>query len=126
MPSVPAPDMVTLSHGPINIGSIVNLTCTVELNPVIDVPVTVTTEWTGPDGFMTTNTAQPVVGSATTYTSTAMVSSFERDQSGDYVCGASIDLVVSTFLVRSTQTTETVRVTLGKCNHRMYFANIYY
>ena len=30
------------------IGSNVTLTCTVELSPVVDVPVTVNTVWTGP------------------------------------------------------------------------------
>ena len=61
-----------------------------ELSPAVDVPVTVTTMWTGPAGFMTTNTAQPVIGSTTTYTSTAMVSSFRREQSGDYICKATV------------------------------------
>ena len=72
--------------------STVTLTCTVELSrlPLVDVPVTVTTEWTGPDGFMVTNTAQPVVGNGTNYISTTNISSmtFRRDQSGNYTCTA--------------------------------------
>ena len=46
--------------------------------------MTVNTEWTGPDRFMTTNTAQHVMGN--TYSSSVMISSFGRDQSGDYDC----------------------------------------
>ena len=88
--TVPAPTSVTVTNGSVNVGSTVTLTCTVELSPAVDVPVTVNTVWTGPDGFMTTNTAQPVMGSTTTYTSTAMVSSFGRDQSGDYTCTATV------------------------------------
>ena len=126
MLSVPAPDTVTVSHSPISIGSTVTLTCTMVLSPLVDVAVTVNTVWTGPDGFMTTNTAQPVMGSTTTYTSTAMVSSFGREKSGVYVCGANIDSAISPFLVRSIQMNGTVRVTLGKLrNLIMHFANIY-
>ena len=127
MLSVPAPDTVTVSHSPISIGSTVTLTCTMVLSPLVDVAVTVNTVWTGPDGFMTTNTAQPVMGSTTTtYASTAMVSSFGREQSGVYVCGASIDSVISPFIVRSIQMNGMVRVTLGKPrNLIMHFANIY-
>ena len=96
---VPDPRSVMISSTSHNIsslvrpiGSNVTLTCavTVELSPAVDVPVTVTTMWTGPDGFMTTNTAQPVMGSTTTYTTTAMVSSFGRDQSGIYNCTATV------------------------------------
>ena len=117
MLSVPAADTVTVSHSPISIGSTVTLTCTMVLSPLVDVAVTVNTVWTGPDGFMTTNTAQPVMGSTTTYTSTAMVSSFGREQSGLYVCGANIDSTISPFLVRSIQMNGMVRVTLGKCRN---------
>ena len=66
-------------------GSNVTLTCTVELSPAVDVPVTVNTVWTGPAGFMV---AQPAIGSTTTYISTAMVRSFGRNQSGNYTCAA--------------------------------------
>ena len=70
---VPNP-MVVVSSDPVSpiwpVGSDVNLTCTVELSPAVDVPVTVNTVWTGPDGFMTTNTAQPVT---TTYTSICLL-----------------------------------------------------
>ena len=89
---VTSPVSVTVTSNPVSpirpIGSAVILTCTVELSPLVDVPVTVNTVWTGPDGFMTTNTAQPVMGSATTYTSTAVVNAFGRGQSGNYTCSA--------------------------------------
>ena len=82
------------------IGSNVTLTCTVELSPAVDVPVTVNTVWTGPAGCMSNNTAQPVMGSTTTYTSTAIVSSFGRDQSGSYTCTATVSSV-SPFITNS-------------------------
>ena len=114
--------MVTTSQAnPIQvrpIGSAVTLTCTVESSPAVDVPVTVTTMWTGPAGFMTTNTAQPVMGSTTNYTSTAMVSSFGRDQSGEYSCRAIVrSTSLNTFLTDSAGLTGTARVTVGETSY---------
>ena len=68
------------------------LTCNVTLilSPAVDVPVTVRIKWTGPYGPIISNTAQPVhvMRSTTTYTSTATISSRERDESGVYTCTA--------------------------------------
>ena len=85
------------------IGSNVTLTCAVELSPAVDVPVTVNTVWTGPAGFMSNATAQPVTRSAiknSTYTSTATVMSFSRNKSGDYICRATV-IPQSTFVTYS-------------------------
>ena len=89
---VPTPVAAVTSNptGIIIVGTTVTLTCTVELSPSVDVPVTVNTVWTGPAGFMTTNTAQPVMGNTTTYISTAIVNSLGRNQSGDYTCTATV------------------------------------
>ena len=102
---------MTVTHGSINVGSAVTLTCTVTLSLAVN-DVTVNTVWTGPDGFMITNTAQPVMGSTTTYTSSAMVSSFGRDQSGVYTCTATVSST-SSFLTNSSQMSGTARVTVG-------------
>ena len=69
-----------------------------ELSPSVDVPVTVTTVWTGPDGFMTTNTAQPVMGSTTTYISREIVNLL-----GDYTCTATLSSNISSFLINETR-----------------------
>ena len=86
-----------------------------ELSPSVDIPVTVNTVWTGPAGFMTTNTAQPVMGSTTTYISTAIVNSLGRDQSGDYTCTATVSSMSSN-TANSTvlSSSNTSRVTVGK------------
>lgn len=94
----------------INVGATVTLTCAVELNPLVDVPVTVNTEWTGPPGFTTTYT---LVGSTTNYTSTAVVRSFGREQSGNYTCCAGINSIPP-FLNGSTPASVTARVSVGK------------
>ena len=84
------------------------------MSPAMDVPVTVNTVWTGPDRFMVTNTAQPVMGSTTTYTSTAMVTSFGRDQSGVYTCTANVSSTSSLLTIGSGSQSVSVRVTVGK------------
>ena len=53
-----------------------------ELSPAVDVPVTVNTVLTTDEGFMRASTAQPVMGSSTNYTSTFVISSFGRNDSG--------------------------------------------
>ena len=114
---MPTPIFVDITSNPVSpirpIGSAVTLTCTVELSPAVDVPVTVNTEWTGSDGFMTTNTAQPVIGSTTTYTSTAMVNAFGRGQFGDYICSVN---VISAHMNISTSDSksDTLRITVGR------------
>ena len=92
------------------VGSTITLTCTVELSPVVDVPVTVNTVWTGPDEFRATNTAlRPVMGSTT---STATVSSFGKEQSGAYLCDATAQSS-SSFITDSNQLAGATTITTG-------------
>ena len=98
---------------PIIVGSSTNLTCIVELTPLVDVPVTVTTLWTGPAGFRIANTAQPIVGSSINYTSTAMISSSGREHSGDYTCKATVRVVAS-FINSVHMEYSSSRVIVGK------------
>jgi hypothetical protein len=91
----------------------------------MDVPVTVYTVWSGPDGFRATNTAQPVIGSTTTYTSTVAVSSFGREQSGAYVCNATARSLSSLISDSDLQTGATT-ITTGTqycCNYVDYGIN---
>ena len=112
---VPAPTSVSMTSdlpNPIRtVGSTVTLTCTVVLAEYVD-GLTVSTEWTGPNGFSENGMAQRM-GSTTTYTSTAMVSSFGRDQSGNYTCTATVSSTAS-FLNTSDSISETTRVTVGE------------
>ena len=95
-------------------GSNVTLTCAVELSPAVDVPVTVTTVWTTDDGFTTTTTAQPVMGSSTNYATTAMISSFGRSNSGLYACGTTISSPSNVYLSDSSIAPHSIRVTTGE------------
>ena len=85
-----------------------------ELSPVEGISLMLNTMWTGPAGFMTTNTAQSVMGSTTTYTSTAMVSSFGRDQSGVYNCIAVISAMPSNSFFADGVLSGTARVSIGE------------
>ena len=105
---------MTVTYSPVNVGSTVTLTCTVELSPAVDVSVTVNTVWTGPAGFSTTNTAQAMAGNTTTYTSTAMVSSFGRAQSGYYNCTATVSCSFL-FISGTSSRSGTAKVTISEC-----------
>ena len=93
------------------VGSVVTLTCTVELSPAVDVPVTVNTVWTGPSGFMTSDTTQSI-RNATNYTTTAMISSFGRDQSGVYTCTVTVSSMSP--LLTSSSGSAMAKATVGE------------
>ena len=93
------------------VGSTVTLTCTVVLAEYID-SLIVNTQWTGPNGFSENGMVQRM-GSNTTYTSTAMVSSFGRNQSGNYTCTTTVSSE-SLFLITSNSQSRTLHVTVGK------------
>ena len=110
--SVPSPISVTVTSVPLSpirpVGSAVTVTCVVELSSMVDIPVTVVTEWTGPAGF---NIAQPVsVG----YTSTALISPFGRNNSGIYTCRATVSSTSPNQFVRDSVKSSSARVTVGK------------
>ena len=93
------------------VGSDVTLTCTVDLDPAVDVPVTVNTEWTGPDEVKLYSSA-PVMKNLTKYISTVNISSFGRNQSGNYTCTANVTSPVS-FPKNSGSQSATTAVTVG-------------
>ena len=80
---------------------------------MVNIPVTVVTEWTGPSGFMITNTAQSIMSSIINYTSTVAVDSFGRDESGLYTCEATAT-TTSSFLRDSASCNGTSRITVGE------------
>ena len=114
----PVPTSVSVTSDQPNpirpIGSTVTLTCTVVLAEYVE-GLTVNTEWTGPNGFSQNGMAQRM-GSTTTYTSTAMVSSFGRDQSGDYTCTATVNST-SSFITNVASLSGTSQFFVGKELH---------
>ena len=120
--AVPAPISVMCKSATTNpvrpIRSAVNLTCIVhmELGPAVDVPVILTTKWTGPDGFTAANISQPILGGSITHTSRAVISSLERDQSGVYKCAAVLNDSSSThsYFINSIATSGSIQITTGE------------
>ena len=116
------------------IGSGVNLTCVVhvKLRPAVDVPVIVSTVWTGPSGFTANNISQPISGvSSSTYniTSRAVISSFEGSLSGVYTCTARLNATSSSrpYLIDSDTTSAgSVQVTTGEIVTSMTIIKYYY
>ena len=109
---------MTVTSAPLSplrpVGSDVIVTCAVELSPMVNIPVAVVTEWTGPAGFTTTNTAQPVVGNSMLYTSTVTVCSFGRNQSGIYTCRATVGSASLNPFISDIVTSLSTRLTIGK------------
>ena len=117
--SVPRPTAVRISSDQINplmvrpIGSPVTMTCMADLDPAIDVPVTANIQFSDPAGS-TLPTTTPVMSQGSTYSSTARVPSFGREQSGVYTCTAAAVSSANPFLSNSSSHSETLRVTTGE------------
>ena len=62
-----------------------------ELNPAVDVAVTVNTVWTGPDGAVITSATRPERKSFTLYSSVNTLNSVDSADSGNYTCTVSIE-----------------------------------
>ena len=95
------------------IGSTVTLTCTVQLstNSDIDIPLSVALQILRDNSPLT---SFPSSTSGSTYTSSAVVSSFGRDESDNYTCRANVTpMTPNEYLIQST-TSTTVQVTVGK------------
>ena len=109
--SVPAPTAVTVAPpvGMIIAGSSPSLTCTVELDLAVDVPVNVSTEWSSPDMTIVTPTSS-VMETLTRYTVMAGV---DTARSGSYTCQASTDSS-SQFITGSEKTPGSITITVGE------------
>ena len=95
--SVPQPTvhLVSDAPNPILSGTSPSLTCSVELSPSVDVPLMISTVWTGPGERIITSATPPIAGSLTHYTSTVVINSIESVDSGEYACAMSIGSEIS-------------------------------
>ena len=100
---------VTPPIGAIIAGSSPNLTCIVELSPLVDVPVTVRTEWTSPHVMTTVTATSSVMESFTRYTIIGMVN---EARTGEYICQASVHS--SQFINGSGMISGSTSITVGK------------
>ena len=113
-----APRSVQLSSDPVSpiwpVLSDVILMCTVELDPEVDIPVTVNTVWTGPESSITLPDSNTTMKNLSVYTSTAVVNSFGRTYSGNYSCTANVSLTA--FVENIGSSSATTKVTTGNSN----------
>ena len=110
--SVPAPTsvMVTAPVDAIIAGSSPNLTCTVELSPAVDVPVTVNTVWTGP-ALTTVTPTSLMMENLTRYITMAMI---DAARNGSYTCQATISSS-SQFTTGGGSISAATSITVGMC-----------
>ena len=122
--AVPDPSVAVSSSpsSPIIAGSNVTVICTVELNQYVDVRVTVNIMWSGPDG-VTLSPSDPLMENTSRYLSTAMISSFGREQSGVYTCRANISS--DTLMTSGMEISEMERITVGKATSLYVFVQAY-
>ena len=95
--------------GTIIAGSSPNLTCTVELSPVVNVPVTVNAVWNAPAGTTVTPTSS-MMESLTRYTIVAIV---DAARGGNYTCRATLSSP-SQFITDSEVTSGSTTITVGE------------
>ena len=109
------------------VGSTITLTCTVDLSPLVDVPVTVNAQISGPAGVTITSSTNSEMVNSTRYTSTSMVSSFGRNQSGEYNCTATVGLMTANpLIIGGTGVTGMDSITIGAGKlHVLYSIVIY-
>ena len=92
----------------------VTLTCAVELSPAVNVPVTVNTVLTAPEGLMITSTAQPVMGNSTNHAATFRISPFRNSNSGVYTCSTTVSATSNAYISDSSTVIHSFRVTTGE------------
>ena len=68
---------------------------------MVDVPLTITTLWTGPDGSLLAPPKNAAGVSLTHYTSRTVYNSVESSDSGDYTCTVTIGSEVKTSVKKS-------------------------
>ena len=82
-----------------------------------DVRVTVDAQITGPAGVALTPRTNLTMVNTTRYTGTSMVSSFGRNQSGEYTCTATVKLsTTSQFVTGGSGATGIHNITIGTGN----------
>ena len=91
--SVPEPTVSVHSNSPNPIlsGSSPTLTCTVEMKSTVADPLTITMEWTGPDGATIAPATRAEIISYTLYISSSTLDSVESADSGKYTCSVIIE-----------------------------------
>ena len=102
---VPSPrtELTSTPTLPVLIGAYANLSCDVQLDPSVDIPVTVVTTWFGPGGILK-NGSDTMKGTAE-YLSTLMLTSLLTEEAGNYTCSVTVTPSNSSYVIPLTQNT---------------------
>ena len=114
--SVSAPSVtITLTpERPLYPGEDVNLTCTVDVGGVVDTPVMVAVDITGPGGLISSG-SESLMTTETTYQSTVTLTSLGDPTSGDYTCSTTVSPdPPSEFIRGDGQSSDIVTISLGE------------
>ena len=100
------------------VGSRTNISVYLNLSALLDIPVTVHTAWSGPNGLITKNTAtlinrENATTPSPTYKSMISITDFQRTHSGSYYCTASV-LFSFSRLSDGNSDTVRIRIIVGK------------
>ena len=99
---------------PLYPGDDVNLACTVDVGEVVDTPVMVAVDITGPGGLMSSG-SESLMATETTYQKTVTLSSLSDFTSGDYTCNTTVSPdPPSEFVTGDGQSSDMVTISLGK------------
>ena len=110
--------LISNKPNPILSGSSHTLTCTVELDPEVDVPVNIKIVWTGPNEIAIASSINPMMKSLTLYTSSNTLNSVEYSDSGDYTCTVSIASEIEVSVI--------TKVKIGKWVNGMLLSHFHY
>ena len=94
-------------------GSSPNLTCTVMLNPHVNVEVTMKTEWSGPSRSTLTSTDPTLMENFTQYTNIIPLKLVTLSDAGEYHCSATVSSN-STYVMNSETVTGSQNITISK------------
>ena len=99
---------------PLYPGDDVNLTCTVDVGGVVDTPVMVAVDITGPGGLMSSG-SEPLMATETTYQRTVTLTSLSDSTSGTYTCNTTVSPDPSSeFVTGDGQSSAMVTISLSE------------
>ena len=94
------------------------LTCSAQLSPYIDIPISINFWWLGPNGKISNITEESgatLVSEHAEWNSSIVISSASTNDSGEYMCLVTIyPRYISTFIIPSQMVSETVDLTIGE------------
>ena len=97
------------------------MTRTVRLHSAVDVPMTVNTVWSGPNGF-TENRVASRMQITNIYISETMFSSFGQNQSGNYSCTATVRPRSTSIYLSTESAVLSNKINIHICKYPVYHA----